>query len=988
MQFIPFTKSPWQYLPGKMQCTLIVSVMIGDSLNIAKLIPPSSSRALERDRLLSKLQEWDEKKLIIIHGQAGQGKSTLVATHLHSLATPAAWYTLDQDDADPAVFLAGLAQALKRIWPDQTFPPPPIPQNGPSAFRETAALHRWTSQTFSSLHQPGLLVLDDYHAIASPMEFDLVLRTLIDATPPLVRFIIISRTQPSLEVARLRARRTLGVLTGQDLAFDDGEAHDLFRDVFGMPLDRTESTRINRRAEGWPAGLVLTHEYLAQSSSQNSSGIFGANHADKLQPPVFEYLAQEVFSLLGPGLQDFLLRTSVTNCLPLRLIQQLTGLPLTAAADKRSVTSMVQELQNRNLFISVTDDGAVVRYHALFHEFLLKKLQGSAKPAVVRTLFATAIQYFEQADDPVRAIDLSLAAGQVKQAVLQIEACGRDLLARGQIQTLLRWIGVLPVDQQDRPWFLFFRANALRFSAPGEALLLLDRALARFRKEQKTSSRSTGEMACLCGIIEACFHSGGDFHRMGRAALLAQALLRRTSRVSTAARARLLLAVGTAWFFIGKLEEATESLTQAHDLFSRQNDPMSCITSVLYLAPSALYQGDFRKARTALRKGFEARAAVPDDKGSHAALLLIQAMTDLFEGKFAEAQETLGQCTALVDAHALVSIGSLALVIGGWLKIAQGDHRGAELLLEECKRRGEESQDAFFSASAAHLLAISHMFQRRLVPAKTQSDYALSIRTQSGSKLFHAIYLITSGAILMKLGKHVRAEKELLGALRMLQQVKAAQQEANAHLVLAQLYGKIKKKTLVQKHLRAGFSIGQDRGFTYYALFNAGELSQLAQQAIAQGICIDHCTDLLSLRSGEPQAPRLQVYCLGDFRVERDQAVLSDAAWKSKLAKTLLKMLLARDDHKLLHDQVMDTLWPDIGPEKQRAAYSVMLHRMRKALEPGAGPEPGKDVFCIQHDQDVLALNSARVWTDVSEFRKRFGQATRLKRTKRCRQSA
>ena len=461
-------------------------------MNLAKLLPPSSSRALERDRLLNKLQEWDEKKLIIIHGQAGQGKSMLAATYTQSLATPAAWYTLDQEDADPAVFLAGLAQALARIWPDQTFRLPRIPQNDLSAPRDAAALHRWINQTFSSLHQPGLIVLDDYHAIPSPNEFDPVLRTLIDATPSHIRFIIISRTQPSLEVARLRARRTLGVLTGQDLAFNDREAHDLFCDIFGMPLDRTESTRINRRAEGWPAGLVLTHEYLAQSSPQSSSGILGADCADKLQPPVFEYLAQEVFSLLPPDLQDFLLRTSITNWLPLRLIQQLTGLPLTAASGKSSVRSVVQELQNRNLFISVADDAAVVRYHALFHEFLLKKLHAETKPAVVQKLFTTAIRYFEQADDPVRAVDLCFAAGQVEKAILQIEACGQDVLARGQVQTLLRWISALPAEEQDRPWFLFFRANALRFSAPHEALLLLDRARTGFRTERKASRRSLG----------------------------------------------------------------------------------------------------------------------------------------------------------------------------------------------------------------------------------------------------------------------------------------------------------------------------------------------------------------------------------------------------------------------------------------------------------------------------------------------------------------
>jgi len=951
-------------------------------LNLAKLIPPSSSRALERDRLLTRLQEWDEKKLIIIHGQAGQGKSTLVATHVHSLAPPAAWYTLDQEDADPAVFLAGLAQTLSRIWPDQPFRLPIFPQNDLSAPRDTAALHRWMNTAFSGLPRPGLIVLDDYNAIPLPGEFDAVLRTLLDATPPHIRFIIISRTQPSLEVARLRARRMLGVLTGQDLAFDDREAHDLFCDVFGMPLDRTESTRINRRAEGWPAGLVLAHEYLAQSSPQNSNMLLAANHLDKLQPPVFEYLAQEVFSLLTPDLQDFLLRTSITNCLPLGLIQQLTNLPLSAAAGKSSVLSVLQVLQNRNLFVSVTDDATVVRFHALFQEFLLKKLQGSAKPAVVQKLFTVAIRYFEQANDPVRAIDLSLAAGQVEKAILQIEACGQEVLARGQIQTLLRWISVLPAEEQDRPWFLFFRASAVRFSAPGEALLLLDRALAGFCKEQKTSCRSRGQIACLCGIIEACFHSGGDFQRMGRTVLLARAFLTRTTRVSTAARARLLLAMGMAWFFIGKLEEATGSLTQAQDIFSKQNDPVSRITCVLYLVPSALYQGDFRLAREALRKGFEAHASIPEDTGSLAALMLIQAMTALFEGNFFEAQETLGQCTALVDAHALGSIGSLALVIGGWLKIAQGEHQAAALLLDECKRRGAETQDAFFTASATHLLAISYLFQRKLAKARVQSDHALSIRTQSGSRLFHAIYLIASGAILMKLGKHPRAEQELLTALKVLQQIKAAQQEANAHLVLAQLYEKTGKTALVSRHLLAGFSIGQERGFTYYALFDAAELSHLAQEAVAQDICTGHCSDLLGILSERQGTPRIKVYCLGDFRVEQDQAVLSDSAWKSKRAKTLLKMLLAQDDHKLLRDQVVEKLWPDDDPEKQRVAYNVMLHRMRKALEPDAGQAPGKDVLCIQNEHDVLALNSTRIWTDVAEFRKRFGLARRLKRTK------
>ena len=73
---------------------------------------------------------------------------------------------------------------------------------------------------------------------------------------------IISRTRPALEIAGLRAKRAIGEVTGSDLKFSDDEVHQLFCSIFGMPLAQNQAALINRNAEGWPAGLVLMHEYL------------------------------------------------------------------------------------------------------------------------------------------------------------------------------------------------------------------------------------------------------------------------------------------------------------------------------------------------------------------------------------------------------------------------------------------------------------------------------------------------------------------------------------------------------------------------------------------------------------------------------------------------------------------------------------------------------------------------------------------------------
>jgi len=57
-------------------------------MKLSKFLAPRARQCLERERLISRLGSWDDKKLVIIHAQAGQGKSTLAAGYAASLAAP------------------------------------------------------------------------------------------------------------------------------------------------------------------------------------------------------------------------------------------------------------------------------------------------------------------------------------------------------------------------------------------------------------------------------------------------------------------------------------------------------------------------------------------------------------------------------------------------------------------------------------------------------------------------------------------------------------------------------------------------------------------------------------------------------------------------------------------------------------------------------------------------------------------------------------
>jgi ATP/maltotriose-dependent transcriptional regulator MalT len=946
-------------------------------MNRSKFLAPRPAHVLERERLISKLGAWDDKKLVIIHAQAGQGKSTLAAGYAASLAAPTVWYTMDAEDDDPSVFLSCLGQALQAALPDQFPKIPPLPRSRYGYRSSDPAIGRWVDQLFGNLTRPCLIVFDDYHGTADSPALRSLLKTLFEATPAFVRFLLLSRTRPQLDIAKLRARRSVAELRGGDLKFSDQEVQELFGAVFGMPLASAEAAAVNRTAEGWPAGLVLLHGFFANVPGSDRLAALTGQPRTEFRAHIFDYLAEEVFSRLPSGLQDFLLHTAVADHLTTPLMAALTGLPEEAPENRPSVASRLRELTTRNLFVSPIDaDGSVIRYHALFREFLLKTFLAQRTSGAVRKRYAVAARYFKAAGDPVRAVDLWVESGQADKAVREIESCSQRLIAQGRTQTLLRWMLALPKAAADRPWFLFARAVACRYNDPHAALMLYDRAYKGFCRDRCVP----GQMLSLSGIIEACFHAGGDFARMGRTAARAHALLGRSRKVSRESRARLLLAAGMAWFFIGRLEQGADALRQALDLFRKQGDHFYQITCAIYLIPCALYQGDFPLAREAVGKGFEASDAIPEETGGRAALFLTKAMACLFEGNFAEAEQNIEQCRTLADDHAFGSIGFLSLDIGGWLKIAQGDHRGAERLLTECKRKGEETANAFFTASAAHLLAIALLFQGKLDRAKKESDAALAIQRRAGSRLFQGIYLIASGAIHMKLGKAAEAERELTAALRILRECRAVQQEANAHLLLASINLRRKREETARKHLSAGFGIGEERGFTYYALLKQGELSSLAAAAIDRDIEPDYCRRLIAGPAALQASPRIRIFCLGEFRVIRNGVAIGDREWKGRLAKTLVKLLAVRGSQNLTRDEATETLWPDADPAQHPFLLNSLLHRTRKVLEPDATGNRGDS--CIIQDGGLLALNPRKVWTDIHEF-STLHAAARKKRTSR-----
>ncbi len=85
-------------------------------------IPPPRSHVVLRPRLIERLDEGLDRRLVLLSAPAGFGKTTLISEWIAGCGKPAAWLSLDQGDNDPTRFLTYLIAAL--VWTRQQSMPP------------------------------------------------------------------------------------------------------------------------------------------------------------------------------------------------------------------------------------------------------------------------------------------------------------------------------------------------------------------------------------------------------------------------------------------------------------------------------------------------------------------------------------------------------------------------------------------------------------------------------------------------------------------------------------------------------------------------------------------------------------------------------------------------------------------------------------------------------------------------------------------------
>ena len=125
------------------------------------------------------------------------------------------------------------------------------------------------------------------------------------------------------------------------------------------------------------------------------------------------------------------------------------------------------------------------------------------------------------------------------------------------------------------------------------------------------------------------------------------------------------------------------------------------------------------------------------------------------------------------------------------------------------------------------------------------------------------------------------------------------------------------------------------------------------------------------------QSARLRVHCHGAFRLVMDGNPIPLSRFRRLKALTLLKFLVAHRGRPVPRESLMELLWPEADPVRAGANLRVVLHSLRRGLEPDLSKGEASSFVFTRGDLVYLAPSGV-IWVDGEEFVQRARHATRL----------
>lgn len=545
--------------------------------------PPVRHALINRQPLLTWLNQHRSVPVLLVSAGAGYGKTTLLSAWAIQCGGLVAWVSLDEQDNDLARFWTAVLFALRRCPPEaRDLPFAQLETFHAPAPAELAVLLTTWLNDLAAREDDITLILDDYQVIEEPA-IHASLQFVLDHLPASLHLVLSSRVDPPLALPRLRSRGQLAELRSRDLRFSSEESACFLREIMGLHLSQADEHWLAQRTEGWIAGLQLAALALHQRADP-SAGVAGVRGGERF---LREYVDEEILQRQPPALQRFLLDIAVLSRLNAALCQAVT--------EEQASQERLEALERANLFVAPLDtEQQWYRVHPLFQEALLARLQAS-EPERVPLLHQRAAAWYAEHGFLPEAIPHALAARDFTTAADLMERFVMPQRWRNDYHLLRSWAAQLPAAVlQARPELGLISVEARVFTSPrGPKTLegvetLLHQVERGFRA--RDDQAGLGEALVMRAVLTL---QQGAF---AQAFALARQALAALPEDDLQWRSHALCIVGEAEAHAGQLERAQALLRQALTLYARVETLTGMQVALAWLGDVCLARGELHLA--------------------------------------------------------------------------------------------------------------------------------------------------------------------------------------------------------------------------------------------------------------------------------------------------------------------------------------------------------------------------------------------------------
>ncbi len=931
------------------------------SLASSKTAEPRLSAVLPRRRLFGAIDKARRCPLVWVTGPAGSGKTTLVSSYLKARRVPVVWYRIDPLDGDLGRLFHhlsnGLARARRRTRRRIELP-------HPSSMGDDAPdlVLRYFDAFFRVQKLGSALVFDDYQENPSNAVWELALREALRAVPKGSNIVVLSRGDPPRALIRSGLQHEIALVDGAMLALTPEETQRLADPRFfgrRSKLPRNAIAKVHEAAGGWLAGTMLYLESLHATGGYDVPDNLGAPER------LFDYIASEIFERVEEATQDLLLQTALLPTMTLALAGDLVGIPR-AGRELLRPFGFHHFVEHQG---GASASDSIYRYHPLFRAFLLRRGQQTKPIALLQAWRRRAAALLVSNGRSDEAIELFHETSDWEEVASVVRREAPALVARGEMKTLGRWLGLIPSDRVAcDAWLLYWDGRARLGGDPKGAFEQFERAMRGF----ETANDDAGCALAWAAGTRAIVLDGSDLRAL-------DPWLERLPHAPGAhhgtdpahVEAERVEAMILALTYRGRGKEAVRWVERALEIAPQIADTAARLGLVATVLLYCAMQSDLGRAASLLSM---LDVIGPGHKGDPLVRLVAcaaQAMISGATGDHRVCLERVRDGLSLARATGASHLSDRLLLYGTFAAFNLGEDEQARGFVRELA--GIAVRGTPFDLGSYHFAVCTQALESgAFAEAAHSARAALAAARTIDIPRFRATSALLVAAVELEAGRPEEAE-QYLAEVRGIEEATGIEVLRFYWLLFeADMALRERRKEWVDR-LCSCFGLGRKLGVYHCFWLPRRRLADLCIHALDAGIEVDYTRAFVRRLGLWPDEPPvlvagwpwpLRLFTLGHFEVRRDGQPLTGTRRGQPMPIRLLKALVALGafgGRSVASEHVIDALWPDLDGDAAAHALEMALSRLRREFG---------DHEVVELRQGRLALPPEKCWVDLWALQK------------------